>query len=246
VHIFVRPEIKSLEDLVGKPVNFNTKGTAASYSGPLLFERLGINVKAEFIPHPTAMAEMAKSDRFAATFWISAKPLDPFVKRKWKWPEGFKFLPVPLTEKLEEYYIPARLEAADYPALIAEGQTIQTVSVPAVLAVYAWPRGTDRHNRVVRFIDYLFERLPRLQKEAGFHPKWRELNLAARVPGWQRFRPMEDKLKQVAGVNASQRADNGDSKTLPPRTRSSATQAQPPNAWKYHKRRRAGRTQGGI
>ena len=32
LHIFVRPEIKSLQDLVGKKVNFNTQGTAAAYS----------------------------------------------------------------------------------------------------------------------------------------------------------------------------------------------------------------------
>ena len=33
VHVFARPEIKSLQDLAGKPVNFNTRGTAAAYSG---------------------------------------------------------------------------------------------------------------------------------------------------------------------------------------------------------------------
>ena len=40
LHIFVRPEIRSLEDLRGKKVNFNTQGTAAAYSGPLIFSRL--------------------------------------------------------------------------------------------------------------------------------------------------------------------------------------------------------------
>lgn len=192
VHVFVRPEIKSLEDLAGKPVNFNTHGTAAAYSGPIIFERLGIKVAAQFVPHPVAMADMAKSDKFAAVVFVSAKPLDPFVRRKW--PEGFRFLPVPLTEKLEEYYLPAQLEAADYPDLIADGQSIQTISVPAVLAIYAWPQRSERHQRVVRFIDYLFERLPRLQKEAGYHAKWRELNLGATVPGWQRFAAMQTKL----------------------------------------------------
>jgi len=34
VHIFVRPEVRSLSDLAGKKVNFNTQGTAAAYSGP--------------------------------------------------------------------------------------------------------------------------------------------------------------------------------------------------------------------
>ena len=56
VHVFVRPEIKKLEDLSGKPVNFNTPGTAAAYSGPMIFERLGIKVDARFVPHPVAIS----------------------------------------------------------------------------------------------------------------------------------------------------------------------------------------------
>ena len=205
LHVFVRPEVKSLDDLAGRPVNFNTHGTAAAYSGPLIFERLGIKVDARFDPHPVALAEMAKSDKYAAVIFVSSRPLDPFVKRKW--PVGFKFLPVPLTEKLEEYYLPAQLEPSDYPGLIAEGTTIQTIAVPAVLAVYAWPEGTDRYRRLTRFIDYLFERLPKLQTEAGYHQKWKEMNLAAQVPGWQRFRPVQDRLVAMAAAKSDPSVD---------------------------------------
>ena len=204
VHVFVRPEIKSLADLAGKPVNFNTQGTAAAYTGPLVFERLGIKVDARFDPHPAAMAEMTKSDKYAAVFWVTTKPIDQFLKRSW--PEGFKFLPVPLTEALEQYYLPAKLDAADYPGLIPAGQTIQTIGVPAVLAVFAWREGSERYNRLVRFIDYLFERLPKLQSSPGFHPRWADLNLAATVPGWQRFKPMQmrlDKSKAAVGAQAA-------------------------------------------
>jgi len=207
LHVFVRPEIKSLEDLAGKPVNFNTRGTAAAYSGPLIFDRLGIKVDARHDPHPSALVEIAKSDKYAAVVFVTSKPVEPFVRRKW--PEGFKFLPVPLTDKLEEYYLPAQLESADYPDLIPQGQTVQTISVPAVLAVYNWPQQTDRHRRMVRFIDYLFARLPKLQSEPGFHPKWRDLNLAATVPGWQRFSAMQDKLVASAAAESNFRSDNG-------------------------------------
>jgi len=58
LHVFVRPEIKSLQDLAGKKVNFNTLGTAAAYSGPLIFSRLGIDIDKTFIPHPTALQQM--------------------------------------------------------------------------------------------------------------------------------------------------------------------------------------------
>jgi len=207
VHVFVRPEIKSLDDLAGRPVNFNTHGTAAAYSGPIIFERLGIKVESHFVPHPVAMAEMAKSDKYAAVVFVSSRPLDPFVKRKW--PAEFKFLPVPLTEKLEEYYLPAHLEASDYPGLIADGTSIQTIAVPAVLAVYAWPQGSERYKRLTRLIDYIFERLPRLQTEPGYHPKWREMNLAANVPGWQRFRPVQEKLVAAAAARSDPSADGG-------------------------------------
>jgi TRAP-type uncharacterized transport system substrate-binding protein len=206
LHVFVRPEIKSLEDLAGKPVNFNTHGTAAAYSGPLIFDRLGIKVDARHDPHPSALAEFATSDKYAAIVFVTSKPVEPFVRRKW--PQGFKFLPVPLTEKLEEYYLPAQLENADYPDLVPQGQIVQTISVPAVLAVYNWPRHSDRHRRLVRFIDYLFDRLPRLQSGPGFHPKWRDLNLAATVPGWQRFGAMQDKLVESAAARTDFRADN--------------------------------------
>ena len=92
LHIFVRPEIKTLADLAGKKVNFNTQGTAAAYSGPLIFSRLGIDVDKTFIPHPVALEKMRHGDEIAAVVFITSKPVDAFVKGKWE--EGFKFLPV--------------------------------------------------------------------------------------------------------------------------------------------------------
>jgi len=202
VHVFVRPEINSLQELAGKPVNFNTRGTAAAYSGPLIFDRLDIKIDAKFDPHPSALSDMAKNDKYAAVVFVSTKPLDPFVRRKW--PEGFKFLSVPLTEKLEQYYLPAELAAADYPGLVPEGQSVQTIAVPAVLAVYNWPTQTERYRRVARLTDYIVNRLSRLQTEAGFHPKWKELNLAATVPGWQRSKAMQARLDAAGNKPGSE------------------------------------------
>src|SRR5438105_4570525 len=65
LHIFVRPEIESLQDLAGKKVNFNTQGTAAAYSGPLIFSRLGINAEKTFIPHQVALEQMRKGEMAA-------------------------------------------------------------------------------------------------------------------------------------------------------------------------------------
>ncbi len=195
VHVFARPEINSIQDLAGKVVNFNTPGTAANFSGPIIFRQLGIEEKATFIPHNVAMEKLRKGDEIAATFWLSTKPLPQFLKGKW--PEGFKFLPVAYTEKLE-YYVPAQLEHADYPNLIPEGQQVPTISVPSVLAVYDWPKNTERYNRLVRVVDYLFERFEKLQKEPGYHERWKDVNLSGQVPGWTRFRPLQERLDKMA------------------------------------------------
>ena len=199
VHVFVRPEINSMQDLAGKVVNFNTSGTAAAFTGPIVLKQLGIEVKATFIPHSIAMEKMRQGDEVAATFWVSSKPLAPFLKGKR--PEGFKFLPIEYNDKLE-YYSPGYLEPSDYPNLIKAGQRIPTISVPAVLAVYDWPKGSDRYKRLVRMVDYLFDRLPRLQSEPGYHDKWKDVNLAASVPGWTRFVPLQEKLDKVVAGDA--------------------------------------------
>jgi len=83
------------------------------------------------------MGEMAPSDdKYAAVVFVWSKPLDLFAKRKW--PEGYTFLPAPLTQRLEEYYLPAQLESSDYPGLIPEGQRIRTIAVASLLAIYDW------------------------------------------------------------------------------------------------------------
>ena len=83
LHVFVRPEIRTLADLAGKKVNFNTQGTAAAYSGPLIFSRLGISVEKMFIPHPVAL-EQLKRGEIAAVVFVTTKPVDAFVKGKWE------------------------------------------------------------------------------------------------------------------------------------------------------------------
>ena len=179
LHIFVRPEIRSLQDLAGKKVNFNTQGTAAAFSGPLIFSRLGIDVDKMFIPHPVALEQMRRGEVSGVVF-ITSKPIDAFLRGRWE--GGFKFLPVSYDARFEDYYLPASLEAADYPGLIKQGEHVATISVPTALVAYNWQPGSNRYERVARFVDHLFSRIDRLQAP-GFDPKWKSINLAATVPG---------------------------------------------------------------
>jgi TRAP-type uncharacterized transport system substrate-binding protein len=183
LHIFVRPEIQSLNDLVGKKVNFNTQGTAAAYSGPLIFSRLGLEVEKTFIPHQVALEQMRKGE-MAAVVFITSKPVDAFVRGRWE--PGFKFLPVPYESKFEDYYLPAGLDATDYPNLIKQGERVTTIAVPTALVAFNWPVKSNRFERVARFVDYLFSRIEKLQGP-GFDAKWKSINLGATVPGLARF-----------------------------------------------------------
>lgn len=192
LHIFVRPEINSLSDLKGQKVNFNTPGTAAAYSGPLIFDQLKLDVQKTFIPHQVALEQMkAGTNDMKAVVFITSKPIDAF--RNGNFPPGFKFLPVPFQNY--EFYLPSALSNQDYPKLIPEGQQIETIAVPTILAAYNWPRSSDRFRRVARLTNYLFDRMKTLQSP-GFHPAWKNVNLAAPVPGLTRFSVAQEWLDQ--------------------------------------------------
>jgi TRAP-type uncharacterized transport system substrate-binding protein len=194
VHVYVREEIKSFQDLVGKKVNFNTVGSAANYTGGIVFDRLGIKVERLFQNNSVALEQMRKGE-IAGIVHVVGKPNDLFSKFK---PEpGFHFLPIEFGAKFEDYYVPAELTAADYPNLIAQGETVQTISVPALLAVYNWNKDTDRYRRCVRFVEYLFDRFDKL-REKPYQPGWKDMNLAGTIPGWTRFPPAQALVAKAA------------------------------------------------
>jgi TRAP-type uncharacterized transport system substrate-binding protein len=190
LHIFVRPEIKSLRDLAGKKVNFNTQGTAAAFSGPLIFSRMGLDVDKMFIPHPVALEQMKRGEISGVVF-ITSKPIDAFLKGRWE--PGFKFLPVSYDTRFEDYYLPTTIESTDYPNLLANGERVETIAVPTILTAYNWRNNTDRYRRVARFTEHLFNRIDKLQAP-GFDAKWKDVNLNAKVPGLERFRAAQEWL----------------------------------------------------
>jgi NMT1 family protein len=189
-YVYGRPEIKSLRDLDGKTVSLGLKGSSATTTAPIVFERFGIRPEFLYLSGPVAHEKM-KAGEIAAIASTGGKPNDLFVKLK---PEpGFHFVPVPFDSKLSDYYLPCPLNHEDYPHLIPVGEKVNTLCMPAVLAVYNFPRGNDRFRRVERFIHYYFERFEAL-KQPSFHPKWRDVNLAANVAGWTRYWVAAEKL----------------------------------------------------
>ncbi|MDB5414802.1 MAG: transporter substrate-binding protein [Rubritepida sp.] len=184
VHILAGPGIASVQDLAGKAVNVDLRGSGTAMTASLVLGSLGVRVIEQNDPQDAALEKLRRGE-ISALVYVAGKPARLFTGIRAD--EGLHLLAVPAEPALLETYLPARFAASDYPALVPEEGT-DTIAVGAVLAAYGWPTGSERHAKVSRFVDALtanfdaFLRPPR-------HPKWREVNLAATVPGWIRFTP---------------------------------------------------------
>jgi TRAP transporter TAXI family solute receptor len=189
VHVFARPGVQRLTDLAGKLVSMDNPGSGTAMTSTLLFSHLGITVQPVYDATVDATEKLRRGD-IAAMVRVTGKP----ARFTTPLPEGTHLLPVPLSEALLETYLPAQFTSTDYPALIQPGETVETLSVGAILAVYNH-QNPERRERLLRFSQALslkfeaFLRPPR-------HPKWRDVNLLASVPGWTRFGHQQPRPQQ--------------------------------------------------
>ena len=135
-HLLVRPEINELKDLEGKEVNFSDAGSGAQLSAQLMFAGFGVKPKEANMGQADAIEKMKRGEMFG-TICTCLKPLRPYqgVPKEL----GFKLLPIPLEGPMLEDYVPATFTSADYPNLIPQGATVETVAVPTALVAYNWP-----------------------------------------------------------------------------------------------------------
>ena len=191
VHILARAEIGQLADLAGRKVNVDVVGSGTAMTAATLLEAvLGVKVEATHLDQQTALQQL-KDGQIAAMVYVVGKPADLFSKVAAS--DNLHFLPVPLSEGLLKTYIPSSLTHADYPALVPEGRSLDTVAVSAVMAVYNWDPGNERYRRVAAFVSAFFDNIGEFLKPPR-HAKWQEVNLAAELPGWTRFQPAQDWL----------------------------------------------------
>jgi TRAP-type uncharacterized transport system substrate-binding protein len=200
LHVTARADIRTLEDLRGQKVVFGPPGSSPTMTGPIVFPRLGIPVEPVFVDFSTGM-KMIRSGEVAGLLGVVSKPVDFWSKIPPN--TGLHLLPVPYTKALADLYVIGEFTNADYPNLIPPGERIDTIAVPSVLAVYNWPKNSDRYRRVERFVQYLFNRWDKLT-QPPFHPRWRDVNLAATVPGWTRFSVSEELLQRTGQGSADQ------------------------------------------
>jgi TRAP-type uncharacterized transport system substrate-binding protein len=200
LHLFVRADagFASIEQLAGKTVNLGPAGGDSELAARDVFERLGIAVREVNLGDNDAI-EKLKSGEIDASVTLAGKPAPAMARL-----DGFRLLPVPFAKQLQDDYLPATLAAEDYPSMIEPGRSIETVAVGVVLIAFNWPRDSDSYRRIEKFIEAFFPRIGALQSPPR-HPKWREVNLAAVLPGAVRFAAAQDWLKQHRDQSADRR-----------------------------------------
>jgi uncharacterized protein len=193
IHIVARRDIRSLEDLRGKKVSFGPAGAGSSLTGAIIFQRLGIEVEELHLNAPVSLQKV-RSGEIAAMIRSISKPINFFKQI----PEdaGLHLVPIPFSKKFADYYTISEFTHKDYPTLVPENGRVDTIGVPLVLAVYNWQKDRERFRKVERFVQRLFQNWDKLQ-HPPYHPKWRDVNLAATVPGWNRFSVAESLLQKM-------------------------------------------------
>src|SRR5215469_7423637 len=201
VAIIARNDIRTIEDLRGKRVDFGDAGSSGSLTSPIIFQRLGIDVKETPLPAPYTVGAYMKvaSGEVDAAIRVVGKPVPHIAQIPAN--SGLHLVPIPFSRPFADYYAPAEFTNADYPNLVAPGERVDTLGVPTVLAVYNWPKGSERYRKVERFITRVFQNWDKLLKPP-YHPKWRDINLTATVPGWKRFGPAEEQLAKLVNDSA--------------------------------------------
>jgi uncharacterized protein len=190
-HLLARAEIKSTADLVNKKVNVDLRDSGTAIMAGRLFDRLKLRVVSTNDALDAALAKL-RSGEIAALAFVSGKPV-PFF-HDLREDEGLHLLALPFDAAIAPSYLPARLTSADYPSLVPQGGSVDTVAVGAVLVVANLQQATERDRNVANFVEAFFTNFQALL-EPGHLAKWQEVNLAVELPGWRRYPPAEQWLQ---------------------------------------------------
>lgn len=212
--IAARKEYQSLSDLQGRRVSFNLENSHTHIAADIIFDMAGVTTVKSFHDNDEAL-QLLKSGKIDAHIVLTGAPQSGIGKLKGS--DGIHLLPVTEADlpaqnrdKLFSRYLPADLTPEHYPELIAKGSTVQTIATRTALAVYNWEDGTVRYRKMERFVHEFFSKIDQF-KQKSRHPKWSEVNLAATIPGWTRFKPAQQWLDgQRAVPVASIASDDSD------------------------------------
>jgi uncharacterized protein len=169
------------------------------FAADSVFNTLKLDTVRSYYNNEAAIKKVIEGE-ISAMIVLTGAPQTTFAKLKKE--DGVHFLP--FDERAAESssvkqiladYLPAELTHEQYPLLIPEGQTVPTFATGTLLIAYAWPENSERYNKVAKFVREFFGRIDEFHDGAR-HSKWNEINIAANIPGWTRFKPAADWLAE--------------------------------------------------
>jgi uncharacterized protein len=182
VHVLAVPEVQRIQDLAGKTVNFGPEGSDSAFIARRLFDAMDLQVTEANVAQADALESM-RTGAMSATILVTGKPA-PILQHLGR--TTFHFLPVEPPGAGDRA---ATLTSRDYPNLIGPDEQVATISVPSALVAYNRAPGSRRYNIVQYFAESFLARFDEFQRPPR-HPKWREVDLYADIPGWRRFAPV--------------------------------------------------------
>jgi uncharacterized protein len=205
IHVVARHHITRLEDLAGHKVNFGPVGGSAAVTGERLFKTLNIQVEPQALDLRAAFAQL-QHGAIDAVVIVGGKPV-PIISEI---PAGLgiHLLPIPFPAAVEDTYLPARFDHDDYPNLIETETSVPSLATGMALLAARGKDDPSAPDRVALFIETLFSRFAELERPDR-HAKWREINLAATLPGFARAPAAEAWLAGRPGTDGPVAASGG-------------------------------------
>jgi hypothetical protein len=172
IHVLARTEIGSLADLAGKKVSFGPVGGSAAATAAALFKALGISVEAESL------------DASAAIEWLKQGTIDAVGGKPYLSSAPFRRIRASNSCPFPSAFPSKRpiCRPVSDSATIPISFNLAAATSMVLLAARGDPPSAER---VAHFVEVLFPRFAELQVPER-HPKWREVNLAASLPGFSR------------------------------------------------------------
>ncbi|MGI9513701.1 MAG: TAXI family TRAP transporter solute-binding subunit [Anderseniella sp.] len=187
VHLLASEKASKIQDLAGGRIGVGPKEGSGDYSARTVFGAANVQYTPVYDDYALALQKLQKGE-LDAVISVSGKPVRMYENLP---KTGLRLLPVPVNLEKMPDYIPASIDAGDYPGLISEGQNITTVAVQNVLLSFNWKQDTKRYRKVSEFINQFFPKSGELKKRPN-HPKWQEFNMSARLDNWIRVKAAVD------------------------------------------------------
>ena len=189
LHVLAAGDIQSIDDLRGKKVNFGLRDSGTYTTAMAVFKALEVEPDVTTLPHPLALDRLRRGE-ISALAYVATKPSRVFQDIRPE--ENLHFLPI--TGNLAPNYTAITITSDDYPELVSKDGPVNTVAVGTVLVTYNWPTGSERYQRVNRFVQAFFAHLKDIKAR---RPRWQDFDVSASVAGWTRVSAAEQWLKKA-------------------------------------------------